>query len=136
MKNILIVCTANKTRSVMAMEVANKLAGKAGNYRFFSAGTAVMGNEPDGTAKRILSEAGIETAHIPTAIEGLDLSGFDEIHVMTERHKTALCSYYKSKEIEGKIRVLGIEDPYGKGESAYYDCLDSLKRFYEEFITS
>jgi len=134
-KNILIVCTANKTRSVMAMEAANRIAAKSGaDCRFSSAGIAVMGSRADNTAKKILSEAGIETAHTPVSVSDLDLSVFDEIHVMTERQKTALCSYYNSEELEDKIRVLDIEDPYGKGETAYNDCLDRFKEIYEKYI--
>ena len=134
MKNILIICTANKTRSVMAMEIANHIAGKSGEYHFDSAGIAVMGNEIDLTAKRVLSEAGIESVHVPTPLEGLNISGYDEIHVMTRRQKTAICSFYGTPDIEGKIRILGIEDPYGKGESAYHDCLETLKEYYEKFL--
>jgi protein-tyrosine-phosphatase len=135
MKNILIICTANKTRSVMAMEVAKFLAvGK--NYNFTGAGIAVMGSEIDDTAKQILSEMGIESTHTPTPLEGLNISAYDEIHVMTRRHKTALCSLYAGGDIEDRIRILDIEDPYGKGKSAYRDCLDRLKEYYEKFLKS
>jgi len=118
----------------MAMEIANKLAEKTAQIRFHSAGIAVMGREADNMAKQVLARAGIETGHVPTSVEDLNLDIYDEIHVMTRRHKTALCAFYKGAELDEKIRVLDIEDPFGKGENAYCDCFDRLKEFYEKFI--
>ncbi|MDR2532177.1 MAG: hypothetical protein LBC82_04970 [Oscillospiraceae bacterium] len=141
MKNILIVCTANKARSVMAMEIANFLARKAGKsdeLYFDSAGIAVMGSESDPVVKRILADMGIESAHNPTHFSYLDLNDFDEIHVMTKRQKTALLklgSHNKNAETERKIRVLNISDPFGKGEDEYRGCLERLRDFYENFIS-
>jgi protein-tyrosine-phosphatase len=137
MKNILIVCTANQTRSVIAMEIANMLAkssGKAGEYRFSSAGVAFMGSEIDPVARRLLAEIGIETIHVSISVKDLDIGEYDEIHVMTPRHKTTLCSFYEGMSLEEKIRVLDIEDPYSKGMEEYHECLESLKDFYEKFI--
>ncbi|MCL2696773.1 MAG: hypothetical protein FWE74_01675 [Oscillospiraceae bacterium] len=137
MRNILIVCTANQTRSLMAMEVANHIAqisGKADELRFDSAGTAVMGSESDPAAKRLLAEAGIESTHSPTHFSYLELDDYDEIHVMTGRHKTALCAYNKSADLERKIKVLNVDDPYGRGTREYQSCLEKLKGFYEKFI--
>jgi protein-tyrosine-phosphatase len=118
----------------MAMEIANKLAQKNGKIRFHSAGIAVMGLEADNMAKQALAHEGIVTEHAPTSIEALNISIYDEIHVMTPRQKTALCKYFKGADLGEKIRVLDIEDPYGKGENAYYDCLYRLKEFYEKFV--
>jgi len=140
MKNILIICTANKTRSVMAMEIANHIASVGADsisdrkYHFDSAGIAVMGSESDPVAKRLLAEIGIESAHSPTHFSYLDLADYDEIHVMTTRQKTALIKYNKNAETGRKIKVLNIDDPFGKDESEYRDCLDRLKAFYEKFI--
>jgi protein-tyrosine-phosphatase len=140
MKNILIICTANKTRSILAAEVASFLAheaGKSGEYSFTSAGIAVMGNEVDRSALRALSEAGIEPAQAsgaPTPLEGLNIGDYDEIHVMTRRQLTALCSFYGDMNIKDKAKILDIEDPYGKGENAYRDCIDRLRDYYEKLL--
>ena len=135
MKNILIVCTSNNTRSPMAMEVANKLARERNaDYHFKSAGVAVIGSHIDDNVKTVLEEIGIKTDHTPTHISEYDIDSFDAIHVMTQRQKITLCSYYKDKDIEDRITVLGISDPYYNGIQAYRDCRDSLMEFYRMYI--
>lgn len=135
MKNILIICTSNKTRSPLAMEIANSIAEKRNApYRFKSAGIAIMGENIDDNVKTVLSEIGIETNHKPTHISKHNIHEFDEFHVMTERQKFTLQSYYKNRKIEDKIIVLGIEDPYFNGTDAYRKCRDKLTEFYEAYI--
>ena len=135
MKNILIVCTSNKTRSPMAMEVANKLAReKNAQYNFKSAGVAAIGSHIDDNVAEVLQEIGITTDYTPTHISEYDIDSFDAIHVMTQRQKITLCSYYKDKKIEDKVTVLGISDPYYNGIQAYRDCRDSLIEFYRMYI--
>ena len=135
MKNILIVCTSNKTRSPMAMEIANKLAReKNAQYSFKSAGVAVIGSHIDDNVAEVLSEIGITTDHTPTHISEYDIDSFDAIHVMTQRQKITLCSYYKEKDLADRITVLGVSDPYYNGIQAYRDCRDSLIDFYRMYI--
>ena len=135
MKNILIVCTSNKTRSPLAMEIANKLARENNaQYLFKSAGIAVIGSHIDDNVVEVLEEIGITTDHTPTHISEYDIDSFDAIHVMTQRQKITLCSYYKDKNIEDKVTVLGISDPYYNGIQAYRDCRDSLIDFYRMYI--
>ena len=136
MKNILIVCTSNKTRSPMAMEIANKIAAERNAPYFFkSAGVAVIGSHIDDNVAEVLSEIGITTEHTPTHISEYDIDSFDAIHVMTQRQKITLCSYYREKDIADKITVLGISDPYYNGIQAYRDCRDSLIEFYKMYIS-
>ena len=135
MKNILIVCTSNKTRSPMAMEIANKLARERNAlYDFKSAGVAVIGSHIDDNVKTVLEEIGITTDHTPTHISEYDIDSFDAIHVMTQRQKITLCSYYKDKDIEDRITVLGVSDPYYNGIQAYRDCRDKMIEFYQIYI--
>ena len=135
MKNILIVCTSNKTRSPMAMEIANKVAReKNASYCFKSAGVAVIGNHIDDNVIEVLEEIGITTDHSPTHISEYDIDSFDAIHVMTQRQKITLCPYYKEKDIEDRITVLGISDPFYNGIDAYRECRDSLMEFYRMYI--
>ena len=135
MKNILIVCTSNKTRSPMAMEIANRIArDKNAPYQFKSAGVAVIGNNIDDNVVTVLEEIGIKTDYSPTHISLYDIDSFDAIHVMTQRQKITLCSYYKDKDIEDRITVLGISDPYYNGIQAYRDCRDQLAEFYNMYI--
>ena len=135
MKSILIVCTSNKTRSPMAMEIANKLSRERNaEYSFKSAGVAVIGSHVDDNVIEVLREIGIETNHTPVHISALDIDSFDAIHVMTQRQKITLCSYYRDKDIEDKITVLDISDPYYNGIQAYRDCRDSLMEFYKKYI--
>lgn len=135
MKNILIVCTANQTRSPMAMEIANSIAVKKNApYVFKSAALAVMGNNIDENVRTVLKEIGIETTHIPTDISSYNISDFDAVHVMTQRQKITLCSYYKNRSIENKITVLDIEDPYQKGLDVYRAVRDRFAEFYGNYI--
>lgn len=135
MKNVLIICTSNKTRSPLAMEIANSIAEKRNApYRFKSAGIAIMGEQIDDNVKTVLSEIGIETNHKPTHISEYGILEFDEFHVMTERQKITLQSYYKNRIIEDMITVLGVDDPYFNGIEAYRKCRDQLTEFYESYI--
>lgn len=135
MKNVLIICTSNKTRSPLAMEIANSIAAKKNApYLFKSAGFAVMGEHIDENVNAVLSEIGIETSYKPTHLSSYNPDGFDAFHVMTERQKITLQSYYKNKSIENKITVLGIDDPYFNGIEAYRKCRDQLTEFYESYI--
>ena len=119
----------------MAMEIANKLARDSNaSYCFKSAGVAVIGSQIDDNVKTVLEEIGIETEHTPTHVSEYDIDSFDAVHVMTQRQKITLCSYYKDKSIEDKITVLGISDPYYNGIDAYRECRDSLMEFYRTYI--
>lgn len=135
MKNILIICTSNKTRSPMAMEIANHIAVmKNAPYSFKSAGLAVVGNNIDDNVVQVLKEIGIETSYSPTYIEEYNINDFDAVHVMTQRQKITVCSYFKNKNIEEKVTVLGISDPYYNGIEAYRQCRDELIKFYDLYI--
>ena len=120
MKKVLIICTSNKTRSPLAMEIANMTARNLNApYVFESAGLAAVGTAIDENVRTVLKEKGIETSHIPKHISEYDINDFDSVHVMTQRQKITLCSYFKNKIVEEKIVVLEIEDPYYKGIEAY-----------------
>lgn len=134
MKNILIICTANKTRSPLAMEIANHIAMvKNAPYSFKSAGVAVVGKEIDDNVVKVLREIGIETTHTPKYISEYNLNDFDAIHVMTQRQKITVASL-SNKSIEKKITVLGVSDPYYNGIEAYRKCRDELIGFYDMYI--
>lgn len=135
MKRVLVVCTANKTRSVIAMEVANSIAQKGKrDYHFDSAGIAVVGNQVDVSAVKLLLAHGIITSHTPTHVEKYSISEYDEIHVMTDRHKKALISFYKNIPIADKITVLDVEDPYQKGKDSYEECFTKIEAFYNDYF--
>lgn len=135
MKNVLIVCTSNKTRSPLAMAIANSIAVKRNApYHFMSAGFVIMGEHIDENVTAVLSEIGIETSWQPTNISRYSADDFDEFQVMTQRQKITLKSYYKNKNIANKITVLDVEDPYFNGIEAYRQCRDELIRFYEDYI--
>lgn len=135
MKNVLIVCTSNKTRSPLAMEIANSIAKrKNAEYDFKSAGLAVIGSTVDDNVIAVLKEVGINTEHKPTHLSQYNIDHFEAIHVMTQRQKITLCSYYKNKNIENKITVLGVADPYYYGIEAYRRCRDEFTEFYETYI--
>lgn len=121
----------------MAMEIANKLSKeKSAKYSFSSAGLAVIGHDIDENVHTVLEEIGIVTNHTPTSIMDLDVNKFDAIHVMTQRQKITVKSLFKNiPNIEEKITVLGIENPYYLGLDAYRDCRDKLVEFYKNYIS-
>jgi len=136
MKSILTVCTANKTRSVMAMEIANYAAGKVGApYLFKSAGLAPVGGEPDLNVGRVLGEIGIKTNHTPVYVKSIDITEFSAFHVMNQRQKITLASFFKHLGIDERITVLNIDDPFTKGIAAYRECREKLLGFYERFVS-
>lgn len=117
------------------MELANNIAQrKKAPYCFKSAGVAVIGEHIDDNVIRVLEEVGIKTAYSPTHISEYNIDEFDAFHVMTQRQKITLCSYFKNKRIESKITVLGIADPFGRGTDAYRQCREQLAEFYEMYI--
>lgn len=135
MKNVLIVCTSNKTRSPLAMEIANSIAKRKNSpYCFKSAGIAIIGDKLDDNVITVLKEIGIETNYKPTHLSEYSIGSFDAIHVMSQRQKITLCSYYKNKNLDDKITVLGIPDPYYSGIDAYRKCRKQLSDFYEMYI--
>lgn len=135
MKNVLIVCTANKTRSPMAMEIANSIARrKNAPYHFKSAGFTTIGSRIDENATEVLNEIGIQTDYAPTNISEYSIDDFDAIHVMSQRQKITVCSYFKDKDLENKITVLGIDNPYYNGIDAYRQCRDKFVEFYEMYV--
>lgn len=119
----------------MAMEIANDIAKKrCKEYYFRSAGIAILGNDIDRNVKRVLEEINIFTDYQPTQIDNYNIESFDEIHVMTQRQKITLCSYYRDKDIQDKIVILDIDNPYSAGIAAYRECRDKLTEFYSEYI--
>ena len=135
MKNVLIVCTANKTRSPMAMEIANSIARrKNAPYHFKSAGFTTIGNQIDENVTEVLAEIGIQTSYSPTHISEYNIDDFNAIHVMSLRQKITVLSYFKDKDLEDRITVLGIDNPYYDGIEAYRKCRDRLVEFYEMYI--
>ncbi len=135
MKNILIVCTANKSRSPMAMEIARRITREKGlerKYNFDSAGITAIGIDIDSEAADALDEIGIKSSHTPVSLEDVNIAGYDEIHVMTDRQKITLVSLFNAPE--EKIRVLGVEDPYGKGAKEYKECREIFLKFYGDYL--
>lgn len=121
----------------MAMEIANHIAGvKNAPYRFYSAGIAVFDNDIDDNVKRALEQIDIKATHKPITVESLDIHMFQAIHVMSQRQKITLSAYYRDKglDIEKKITVLGIENPFSEGIKAYIACRDKFVEFYDMYI--
>lgn len=135
MKKILIICTANKTRSPLAMEIANNIAQrKRAPYVFKSAGIAAISTHIDDNVVEVLDEIGIKTAHTPVGVGDFNIADFDALHVMTQRQKITLCSYYKIDGLDKKITVLGVENPFMLGIEAYRECREKFIEFYEMYI--
>lgn len=137
MKNILIVCTGNTCRSPMAERIVQNICkrkGKIYDYKFSSAGLSAFNGGPISQhALDALDEIGINAKGFSsTNASAIDFSVYDEIHTMTNAHKKAIVSTYP--QLEEKIVVLGVSDPFGGNLDDYRRCRDELVRFYEGYI--
>ena len=133
MKNILFVCTGNTCRSPMAQGICTSIAFKKRlPIRADSAGLSVKRGEPAAqNAVIACREIGADISHHRAQdVRDLDLTTYDAVYTMSQRHKHALISLGANPY---KIWVLatedgGIPDPYGGDLETYRACRDEIKK--------
>lgn len=122
MKNVLILCTGNSCRSILAEALINKNLGPLG-IRAYSAGTGAKG-AVNPNALAVLEEAGLETSGLASknmeAVEGM---AFDLVVTVCDNAKES-CPMFPGKT---KVIHVGFEDPDGKPLEAFRETLEAIE---------
>ena len=134
MKYILIVCTGNTCRSPMAAYLLRKMIkehGATDTVEVDSAGLGAFGGDPiSENALIALQEIGIDASeHRAKPLTHYAAAQADTIYVMTEAHRRTIESALP--EASNQIKVIGVSDPYGLELSAYRNCLNEIKAFFQ-----
>lgn len=132
---VLFICTNNLCRSVMATAVFNKLADKRSiDAVSDSAGLAAYTEEKvDALAVEVMKEIDIDiSSHLSKNITPQMLNEYDFLFVMTNAHKENLTAFDES--ISSKIKVMDIDDPYGKGIEEYRVCRNNIVKYIDRLL--
>ena len=152
LKRILLVCTGNSCRSVMAQGLMQHMLQQAGldAVTVESSGTfAIAGMTPTRETQRVLWEAGIDCSHhrarslTPEMIAGADL-----ILVMEQSHLPEVL--HRAPDAKGKTHLLktyglaagepvtnpNIPDPIGKPMEVYEVCFMEIREAVERVVKS
>ncbi len=130
-KTILLVCTGNSCRSVMAAGLLKKLLEGKGDYKIMTAGTAaIKGMPPTYEAIRVMSEQNIDVSgHRSSSLSDEMIGEADLILVMETTHKENILG--RRPEAKDKVRLLSefgdIPDPIGKSIEFYGKVFGMIK---------
>ncbi len=141
-KTVLLVCTGNSCRSVMAAGLLKVLLSGKGDYKIMTAGVAaIKGMPPTYEAIQVMSEQDIDVSdHRSSPLSDEMIAETDLILVMETRHKENILR--RNPEAKGKVHLLSefgrieredklvepnIPDPIGKSIEFYRKVLDMIK---------
>lgn len=121
MKNVLVLCTGNSCRSILAEAVLNAELGD--RLTAYSSGVKASGRvNPDALATLMRHNLPIEGLHSKT-IEALPDVKFDLVVTVCD-HAKETCPFFPGAL--GTIHV-GMEDPDGQGEAAFEATFNDIK---------
>ncbi len=139
MKKVLTVCAANVCRSPMAEGILRHLMEKRGlpDIQVASMGLSVLeeGGGASVYAVEALDEIGIDiSGHRSRKAISEELLEADRVYVMTDQHKDVILDALP--ELEPRVRVLEIPDPFHQGMEAYRSCRDAMLDYFERELDS
>ncbi len=141
-KTILLVCTGNSCRSVMAAALLEKMLKGKGKYKINTAGTAAFkGTRATDEAIEVMSEEHIDVSkHLSQPLSNELVDAADLILVMERRHKeyilnhkpdarnkVHLLSEFGRPQEENKLVDPDIPDPIGRPLDFYRKVLGIIK---------
>lgn len=122
MKNVLILCTGNSCRSIIAEALLNLDLGAQG-VAAYSSGTNPKA-QANPKALATLQRNGV-------SLDGLHAKPLSEVLVRDYELVVTVCDNAKEAcpVFPGKTRVIhvGFEDPDGKGDAAFQDCFNAIR---------
>lgn len=145
-KTILLVCTGNSCRSVMAWGMLKQILKDKGDYKIITAGiSAIEGMQPTLQTIQVMSEKGIDvSSHRSSLLTDEMLKAADLILVMEARHKENILG--RAPQSQNKVHLLrefgrirkenelfipDIPDPIGKSIDFYRKVSDIIKESIE-----
>jgi len=144
-KRILIVCTGNSCRSVMAMGYLRKRLKDLGkDIVVESAGTAALpGLGPSKDAVMAMGDIGVDiSGHMSTQLSKEMIKKADIILVMEPIHKDEILrlapehidKVFYFREFDTSADEYSVPDPIGMGSGFYKNVLDVIKKSTEGFL--
>ena len=120
MKNVLVLCTGNSCRSIIAEAILNAELGD--RLKCYSSGVAASG-QVHPFSLEIIREIGLST-------EGLYSKRIDELPKLNFDLVVTVCDHAKETcpVFPGKAKVIhvGIEDPVSAGKEAFYSTVKAI----------
>ncbi len=141
-KTILVVCTGNSCRSVIAAGLLRNMLKDKSRYRVVTAGTAAIKGMPaTAEAVQVLSEEGIDVSdHLSQPLSDEMINEADLILAMEQRHKAHilvripqakekvhLLSEFGRMASEEKLVDPNIPDPIGKPVDFYRQVYNIIR---------
>lgn len=130
--NILILCTGNSARSILAEAIINREG--AGKFRGYSAGSQPKG-EPNPVALELLSDLGYDTAGLRskswTEFGGDDAPNMDLIITVCDSAAGESCPYWPGHPLVGHW---GIPDP-ADVEGTHEQKMAAFKEAYQRLMS-
>ena len=148
-KIILLVCTGNSCRSVMAAGLLRELLKDKSDYEIMTAGVAALGGmRPTRETVQVMSEQNIDiSGHLskPLTDEMIDaadlilvMEGVHKEHILSRRpkakEKVYLLSEFARIEREDKLVNPDIPDPIGKSIEFYRKVLNIITESIERTV--
>ena len=150
-RTILLICTGNSCRSVMAAGLLKKMLKGKGDYKVATAGVAALtGAGATGQTFQVMAENGIElTHHVSQQLTNEMLREADLILVMERAHKEHilkrlpavgkklhLLSEFGRPQEENKLVDPNVPDPIGQSLDFYRKVFAIIKEGIERVVKS